>query len=203
LTALRLLRPDRTPTNAAILVLGVSPRDFFPGAYVQALRVSGTDLTSGIVDQREISGSVSDQIRQLDEYMELNIRHQITVGGPRHIDAPDYPIEALRQLVRNAIIHRTYEGTNAPVRLTWYADRIEIISPGGPFGQVTADNFGFPGIADYRNPTLAGLLKDLGFVERFGLGIAIAQDQLRSNGNPPAEFIVSPTHVHVAVRARK
>ena len=201
LQALRLVRPDGVPTTAAILMFGKSPTEFFPGAYVQILRVSGMELTSAIVDQREFSGILPDQLRQIDEYVQLNIRQPLNVGGPTHTQSADYPAEAIRQLVRNAVIHRTYEGTHSPVRFTWYSDRIEIISPGGPFGQVTSENFGRPGVADYRNPTLAALLKDLGFVERFGLGIAIARQTLQANGNPAPEFTPSGTHVHVIVRS--
>jgi ATP-dependent DNA helicase RecG len=201
LIALRLIRPDRTPTTSAILLLGKSPLEFFPGAYVQMLRLAGTELTSPVVDQREISGSLPDQLRQIDEYVELNVRRSLEIGGPTHAGNEDFPVEAIRQLVRNALIHRLYEGTNSPVRLTWYSDRIEINSPGGPFGQVTAENFGAPGVTDYRNPTLAALLKDLGFIERFGVGIALARQALRNNGNPPPEFTVLGTHVHVTIRS--
>ena len=62
----------------------------------------------------------------------------------------EYPLPALQQLIRNAILHRTYEGTNAPVRIYWFSDRIEIHNPGGPFGLVTKENFGQPGVTDYR-----------------------------------------------------
>ena len=203
LLALRLIRPDHTPTTSALLILGKAPMEFFPGAYVQALRVAGPDLTSTVIDQREFTGALPDQLRQLDEYIKLNVRHSLQAGGAMHAESFDYPIEAIRQLLRNALIHRSYEGTNSPVRLTWYSDRVEIISPGGPFGQVTTDNFGMPGITDYRNPTLAALLKDLGFVERFGVGIAIARRSLQQNGNPLPEFTVSGTHVHVTVRVHQ
>ena len=49
-------------------------------------------------------------------------------------------------------MHRTYEATNMPIRVYWFNDRIEVISPGGAFGVVTAANFGQPGLTDYRNP---------------------------------------------------
>lgn len=201
LLALRLLRPDGSPTTTAILIIGKIPSEFFPGAYVQVLRVGGTELTAEFIDQREVSGPIPDQLRQLDDYIQLNVKQSLQVEGVTHSEQADYPVEALRQLVRNAVIHRTYEGTNAPVRITWYSDRVEIMSPGGPFGQVTADNFGLPGVADYRNPTLANLLKDLGYVERFGVGIAIARAALKANGNPEPMFTILPTHVHVVVGA--
>ena len=44
-----------------------------------------------------------------------------------------YPLVALQQLFRNAVMHRTYEHTNAPILITWYTDRLEIFSPGGPW----------------------------------------------------------------------
>ena len=90
----------------------------------------------------------------------------------------------------------------AAVRVTWFRDRIEIQNPGGPFGQVTVDNFGSPGITDYRNPHLAEALKTLGFVQRFGVGIPLAQKTLADNGNPPLQFDVQPNHVLVIVRKR-
>ena len=65
---------------------------------------------------------------------------------------------------------------------------------------MSVENFGQPGIADYRNPNLAEALRVLGFVQRFGAGLTIARRELQNNGNPPAEFIVQPTHVGVIVK---
>ena len=115
---------------------------------------------------------------------------------------PDYPLAALRQLARNAVMHRSYESTNSPVRITWFADRIEIQNPGGPFGQVSRQNFETPGITDYRNPHLAETMKSLGYVQRFGVGIELARKELEKNGNPPPEFVVEDAHVLVIVRRR-
>jgi len=76
---------------------------------------------------------------------------------------------------------------------------VEIQSPGGPYGQVTRENFGQPGVTDYRNPNVAEVLKNLGYVERFGVGIAIAKDALAKNGNPTLKYVVEDQHVHVTV----
>ena len=100
-------------------------------------------------------------------------------------------------------MHRNYETTNAPVRVTWYSGRIEIQNPGGPFGQVTVENFGTPGITDYRNPTLAEALKTLGFVQRFGAGIPLARKALADNGNPDIEFSVEANHVLATIGERR
>jgi ATP-dependent DNA helicase RecG len=203
LAALRLVTRDATPTVTGILFLGKSPLDWIPGAYIQFLRIAGTALTDPMTDQKTISGTLPDQVRQIDELLSLNVRNSAAVGGESRIEQVDYPIEALRQLVRNAIMHRNYEGTNSPVRITWYNDRVEIQSPGGPFGQVTVQNFGSLGITDYRNPTVAGLMKELRIVERFGVGVPIAKKSLADNGNPPLELLANEQNVLAVLKARQ
>jgi len=65
---------------------------------------------------------------------------------------------------------------------------------------VTKENFGKPGVTDYRNPHLAESMKVLGYVQRFGLGIQIAREQLAKNGNPDPEFTIETTNVLVTIR---
>lgn len=196
--------PDSIPTTLGILVIGTDPRQFIPGAYIQFLRIDGTELTDPIKDQKEINGPLPDLLRQLDETLQLNISTATNITAqPVEIRHPDYPIVALQQLARNAILHRTYEGTNAPVRIYWFSDRIEIQNPGGPFGQVNATNFGTPGITDYRNPHIAEAMKNLGYVQRFGMGILLARKELEKNSNPPPEFSVEDAHVLIIVRKRQ
>lgn len=203
LASVRFIRtlPSIQPTNLGILVVGKDPRQLIPGAYIQFLRIEGTELTDPIKDQKEIAGPLSMMLRVLDEILQshISIASDITAQSVE-IQQPDYPLVALQQLARNAVLHRTYEGTYAPVRITWFSDRIEIQNPGGPFGQVNRQNFGMPGITDYRNPNLAEALKNLGYVQRFGMGIAIARNSLQKNGSPPPEFVVEDAHVLVIIR---
>jgi len=202
LTALRLLDLRGQPTPAAILVLGKTPQDVFPGAYVQALRIGGTKLTDAISDQKTITGTLVDQVRELDLVVRTWNRTRADLSGPVRRDVSDYPEVALRQLLRNALMHRSYEMTNTPVRLNWYNDRVEVLSPGGPFGIVTPQNFGEPNVTDYRNPTIADAMKTLGIVERFGFGIVAARQSCDANGNPLPEFQVSTTHILSTVKIR-
>ena len=120
--------------------------------------------------------------------------------GPE-IRRPDYPIQALQQLIHNAIMHRNYETSHAPIKLYWYTDRIEISNPGGLYGQVTPANFGQ--VTDYRNPEIAAALKTLGYVQRFGMGIQLAQKSLQQNGNPDPEFQFFPEYVQVTLTKQK
>lgn len=192
---------EPTPTVLGILVLSSGTRDFLPGAYIQFLRIAGRELAAPIADEQLIDGPVADVLRRIDEKLSAHNRTAVDiVSADRERRAPLYPMPALQQIVRNAVMHRSYEATNAPVRVTWYDDRIEMQSPGGPYGAVTPENFGQPGVADYRNPSLAEALRVLGFVQRFGVGIATARRELQENGNPPPEFEVNSSYVGVTLR---
>lgn len=192
---------DPTPTLIGHLAIGNRTRDFIPSAYVQLLRIDGLELSDPIVDEAAIDGPLRQLVQALDAKLRAHVRTAVDLtSGPVEVRHPDYPMEALDQLARNAIMHRTYESTHAPVRITWFNDRIEIASPGGPYGQVTAADFGQPGVVDYRNPTLAEAMKTLGLVQRFGVGIATARKALVRNGNPPLEFQVTDRAVLAIVR---
>jgi ATP-dependent DNA helicase RecG len=194
---------EPTPTILGIIVLGVSPRDWIPGAYIQFLRIDGVNLSDPIEDEVFIDGDLGQVLRRIDEKIESHNRTKVNItSNDRESRTMPYPKAALQQLVRNAVMHRAYENTNAPVRVTWFNDRIEIGNPGGPFGIVTRDNFGQPGITDYRNPNLADAMKVLGFVQRFGIGIQTARAELNKNGNPDIEFQIEPMMVLAIVRRR-
>ena len=194
---------DPTPTVVGVLAVGKSPRSWVPSAYVQFLRIRGTRWDEPVVDAQELDGTLDLILRRLDDKVKATLATAVDIssGATTEIRASPYPLSALQQLTRNAIMHRTYEGTNAPVRVTWFDDRIEISNPGGPFGVVTQENFGRPGINDYRNPAIAAVLKTLGYVQRFGVGIAEARRALAANGNPPLEFQVEPTIVLATIRS--
>lgn len=194
---------DPTPTVGGILILGKRPQDFLPCAYIQFLRIAGNRLTDAVVDNETCYGSIAEVIRRLEEKLAAYNRTAVDfMSAPQEIRRSTYPLDALQQLVRNAVMHRTYEGTNAPVRVLWLEDRIEIISPGGPYGAVTAEDFGLPGVVDYRNPFLAEAMRVLGLVQRFGIGIQAAKRALLENGNPELEFQLKPNWVHCTLRSQ-
>ncbi len=199
LRSLRLL-VDQKPTWGALLALSTDPLGWLPGAYVQMLRLDGTEITDPIQAEHRLTGRLEDVLTRLDELLRLNIRTRVDMTSQmRETRQPDYPLVALQQLARNAVMHRRYDGTNAPVRVHWFSDRIEIANPGGLYGQVTSDNIG-KGTTDYRNPLLAEIMHNLGFAQRFGVGIPLAQREMSLNGNPMPEFHFDPARVSVIMR---
>jgi ATP-dependent DNA helicase RecG len=204
LASLRLVMSgavEPIPTVVGVLVLAKDPLQFIPGAYVQFLRIDGEKLTDPVRDGVALAGPLPELLQALEQKLEAHIETaRDFTSGSVEVIRPDYPMVALQQLTRNAILHRSYEGTNAPVRINWFSDRIEILNPGGPFGQVNRGNFGMPGITDYRNSYLAEAMRNLGYVQKFGIGISLAKSELEKNGNPPIEFQVEDSYVLAIVR---
>ena len=206
MASLRLvdLGPPVVPTVLGLLVLGEKPSLHLPGAYVSFLRLAGEQLGSDVVSSHEIQGPLPRMMSQIDELLKLHIMTAVDItSGDKERRYPDYPLVALQQIVRNTIMHRSYEGTHAPVRIYWFSDRIEVISPGGLYGHVTPENFGQPGINDYRNPNLAESMRHLGYAQHFGVGIQIAREALARNGNPPPEFKFDLGPVMAIIRQRE
>ncbi|TYT74689.1 ATP-binding protein [Desulfobotulus mexicanus] len=199
-----IVSPDTTtPTVLGLLTLGKSPQDFLPGACIQFLRIDGTDLADPVLDAETMGGAFVEMLRRAEEKLKSHNRIGVdATSGPTHRTDMPYPPAAMQQILYNAVLHRTYENTHAPVRVYWFNDRIEITSPGGPYGNVTSENFGRPGITDYRNPNIGDVLKTFGFIQAFGRGIAIARREMEKNGNPPPEFETSPSAVMCTLRRK-
>ncbi|MDS4070355.1 MAG: ATP-binding protein [Candidatus Competibacter sp.] len=188
------------PTHAGILLFGKNPRFFLPGAYVQYLKLPGTDLTEIPEDQAEISGDLQSVLRELELRIKALIQTNLRpAGGFQEKMLPDYPEWALRELLINAVMHRNYD-SNTPTHFYVFRDHIEIMSPGGLYGEATRENF--PTRNSYRNPIIAEAMKTLGFVNRFGYGVQRARALLDANGNPPAQFEFDEHSVLVKVYRR-
>lgn len=191
-------------TVMGILGLGKNPQDFLPGAYVQFLRIDNIQLIddNDILDSEEIRGAIPDLLHRLDDKLIAHNRTTVNfTSSPIEQRSELYPIPALQQIIRNAIMHRTYEGTNAPVHVYWFRDRVEVLSPGGAFGAITAENFGQPHLIDYRNPNLAEAMRVLGYVQKFGSGIQITRNLLQKARHPEPEFEILDNFVRVTIKS--
>jgi ATP-dependent DNA helicase RecG len=176
----------KNPTNAGILLFGKNPLEWMPGAFIQFVRFDGNSLGGDVISERNLSGDMLTLLREVESLIEIQSQQRpIQDSLLKERMSFDYPGEALRELLMNAVLHRSYEST-APIRFYWFADRIEIQSPGALYGEASPENF--PNQNSYRNPILAEALKTLGFVNRFGRGVVRANAALVKNGNRPAEF---------------
>jgi ATP-dependent DNA helicase RecG len=195
-------KPLAAPTNGTVLLFGKDPETFVPGAYVQYVRYDGEGQASEVLGERRFDGDLLQVMRSLDLLAKA-------LAGSRPLRQPnladtmvqDYPELALHELLMNAVVHRNYDNSTTPISINHFSDRIEIQNPGSLFGDLTRGQF--PHGVSYRNPVLAEAAKTLGFVNRFGRGIAVAQRELERNGSPALEYVVGDNHMLMTVRKRQ
>lgn len=183
---------EKCPTNAGVLLFGLNPEFYMPGAYIQYIKFSGLEMTSDVEFEKKFSGALITELGQIDDFIKINVIKERPVKNEsfREEINRNYPYWALRELIMNAVMHRSYE-SNAPIYIYEFIDRIEIINPGGLFGEATPQNF--PNASDYRNVVLAEAMKVLGFVNRFNYGVKRAIDELVKNGNGEPDFDLTLT----------
>lgn len=178
---------ENCPTHAGILMFGLNPEFYIPGAYLQYVKFTGEEMTTDIAFEKKFSGALFTELQLLDDFIKVNVVKERPVQNNsfQEVVVKNYPFWALRELIMNAVMHRNYE-SNAPIYIYEFSNRIEIINPGGLFGEATPQNF--PNASDYRNVVLAEAMKILGYVNRFNYGVKRAINELDKNGNGAPKF---------------
>lgn len=177
------------PTNGAVLLFGKNIKYFFPGAYIQHVMFDGLDNAADILNQNEFSGGLMSMLPKLEAFVETSViqKRPSAVSVLQEKILVNYPQWAIRELLMNAVMHRDYS-SNTPTKFYQYKDRLEIVNPGGLYGNARPENF--PDVNDYRNPVIAEALRVMGYVNKFNRGIARVQKELVDNGNGKAIFTV-------------
>jgi len=175
------------PTVAGILLIGKDTKRILFGSYIQYVQYAGKKITSKVLNERQFSGNLLTMLKEIDYFIKFTIQKQrpVFVTVLREEMRINYPYEAMRELAMNLIMHRNYQ-TNFPARFYEYSDRIEMENPGNLYGKVHPENF--PNITDYRNPIIADAMKVFGYVNSFGRGINMVQEELEENKNGLAVF---------------
>ena len=106
---------DPTPTILGLLVLGKQPRFFIESAYVQFLRIDGVEWSDPIIDEQVIDGTISDVLRRTDDKLRSHIRTRVDItSADLERRTSTYPLEALQQITRNAVMHRALRTDERP-----------------------------------------------------------------------------------------
>lgn len=193
-------KPDGSTgvTLGGLLALGTYPQRFFPRLTVTFASFPGvTKADAGGVkytDSQSMAGPIPVVLMDTVDAVRRNMRTGgVLVDGLRR-DVPDYPLDAVREAVCNALMHRDYSpmGRGAQVQVNLYSDRLEVLSPGGLYGAVTVDTLGELGASSTRNQHLSALLEVVpypgegGYVaENRGTGFQLIERSLADAGMEP------------------
>ena len=185
-------------TLAAVLNFALYPQGFFPQLAVTAIVVAGKEIGetnrdgARFVNNKRIEGTLQRMLSDSLSFCLRNMKTQ-TVIDPQtgeRTDKPEYPIEAIREAILNALIHRDYshftEGT--PIQINFFTDRLEIHSPGGLYGRMTVEDLG-KAKPDLRNPALASMSEFLLNTENRYSGIPTIRREMKALGLKEPVFI--------------
>ena len=188
---------DGIPTLAAIMNFCVYPQGYLPQLAITAVVVPGTEIgqhdgvDSRFLDNKRIEGTIKTMVDDAITFCKRNMKIQTIIDpdtGKRK-DRTEYPIEAIREAVLNALIHRDYshltEGT--PVQINFFTDRLEIHSPGSLYGRMTVEQLGHAR-PDLRNPALAVMTEVLVGAENRYSGIPTIRREMATHNLPEPVF---------------
>ncbi|MBP9500599.1 MAG: putative DNA binding domain-containing protein [Candidatus Promineofilum sp.] len=186
---------EGNPTLIGILLFGRNPQAFLPQSGVVFVRFSGTEPRGedggiGYGRRDELTGPVARIIERAWAIVFDEMRIGATVNGLEREELLEYPRFAVREALVNAVTHRDYRIAGRRIEIRMYADRLEIISPGGLPGYMTVDNLVDEHFS--RNPRLVNGLFQWGFIEELGLGIDQMIEEMLQAGHPSPEFRATP-----------
>ncbi len=177
---LGLLTPERDqvhPTHAALLLSDSSARKrYFPYAKIECARFKGT-TKQVFLDQTTIDDPIFETVEPCMAFIKKNIALGATIGEIYREDRWEYPLEAVREAMINAIIHRDYAILGSDIKVAIYDDMLEITSPGPLPDFLPIEELG-TGRSEIRNRVLAPIFKDLKLIEAWGSGIQKMKKEL-------------------------
>jgi predicted HTH transcriptional regulator len=169
---------DLKPSNALLLFSDSDvKRRYFPYAKVECARFKGT-TPKVFIDQRSINGNIALQTEEAYKFVLKNISRNAHIEGVYRQERWEYPVEAVRETIRNAIVHRDYSLTGKDIKIAIYDDMVEITSPGKLLPSVDFDDMQ-AGQSDIRNKVIAPVFKKLGLIEQWGNGLKLIADALK------------------------
>jgi predicted HTH transcriptional regulator len=170
-------RDQVLPTHAALLLSSsLARKRYFPYAKLECARFKGTDKRV-FLDQATVDGPVHEAVEPCMAFIKKNIALGATIGEIYRQERWEYPLEAVREALINAIIHRDYAILGSDIKVAIYDHMLEITSPGPLPDGLPIEELG-TGRSEIRNRVLAPIFKDLKLIEAWGSGIQKMRDEL-------------------------
>ncbi len=194
------------PTVAGLLFFGRKHHNFLPQNYLTIVRYPNKEISRSHLDSRQFEGTLPEIINQaigyISDHIHIGSIKDVKRFGAKREDIPEYPFQAIRELIINAIAHREYASTGSRVLIKWFTDRMEISNPGTFVEPVTADNIYISNPA-HRNPNIMKTLYGYGYTEGYGDGMSLIKKEFENHPLKPElpEFKEVPGGVLVTIYA--
>jgi len=130
-----------------------------------------------VLDRADFEGNAVSQIDEAIKFIRRNTRLSYKIKDIKREEIPEYSIEALREALVNAVMHRDYFETGANVQVDIFDNRIAISNIGALIKPLTREKLGT--IAVRRNPLIADLFHRIGYVEKMGTGLKRIKEECK------------------------
>jgi len=170
-------------TAAGIVLLAKDPSAVFPQCRILADAYRGAEADGDPRDHEDIRGPMPLAVDRAIAFIDRNTRHPMKVVGLNRVRLDEYPVEALREVLVNAVAHRQYEDAGRKIMLEVFADRVVVSSPGLPPAPITLANLRKGKYRPCsRNPVLAQCLSYFHRIEERGSGFRRMREQMLNHG---------------------
>lgn len=165
-------------TNAGMLLFGKRPNDIFPQATVKVELDRKGNLKA--VKAEEIKGSILEQPAKVVELLKEHMEYYTDIKGlKRENKVPEYPVEAIREALLNAVVHRDYKDKSGSIHVSLAKGKLIVKSPGLPIPPITVEDFKKFNVTSYRrNPHIGEAFKTMRFIDERGWGLKKMQQLL-------------------------
>jgi predicted HTH transcriptional regulator len=173
------------PTNACLLFFGKNPSEYIPHNEIRIARFRGVTRME-FIDSKEIKGPIYKMLDEVELFFKRDTRLASKVVEFKRVDIPEYPYEAIREAVINAIAHRDYTYRWSPIMFSIFDDRIEVSSPGSLLPGLNIRNL--EGHHATRNKVICDVFHETKDMEKFGTGIGKMKRLMKEHGLSKPEF---------------
>lgn len=175
--------------HAALMLFGKKPQRFCPAAVVKCSHYHGTEVARPIPSQQILGNTLFEQTDAAVDFVlsrldrTIGDREEATAAS----EALEIPKEAIREIIVNAVVHRDYD-SNSSVQIDVFADRVEVMNPGGLPKELTVDDLVKEHLSVPVNPFLARPFYLAGYINQLGYGTQNVVKWCRKAGLPDPKF---------------
>lgn len=180
------------PSNGLLILLGK-----FEHVSMKCSRFKGTTMDV-FLDRKEYDGDLFTQLENTENFIKNHIRLGSQIKGLQREDQYELPMEAIRESLVNAVVHRDYANNGRDIKIGIYDDIVNVVSPGGFPSTITQEDL-LEGRSEIRNKVIARVFKELNYIEQWGSGIRRIKSSCKTRGLKEPEIVEKGDFVDVSL----
>ncbi len=179
--------------NTGVLLFGRKPQERFPQAYATCVRYHGNSMAK-VIDRKDFYGDLFSMVDEAESFVKRHTRLAYLFDGFKRRDIEEYPYDAIKEAIINAVCHRDYEIQNN-IFVNVFDDTVEVFSPGNiPNNQTLKQVYGH---SNPRNRIILEAFHKASYVEKLGSGLKRMDELMLIHGLKKPQYEMSTVYFKV------